>query len=480
MITISRRLAQQFRAMLRRAFGQVRTGPAIGFIAAAEGLTVKCMYADADVELRVPGPRASETLWLPLQALEDFEAKKDDPVELAAADNNRVSASWRDGNVPQIVEYDSPQPPDADKFPVPSTNLTTNPPGLLQALREASDVTDPNNSRYAVGCLHLTPEGQIHATDGHQALVQTGFTFPWTEPLLIPASKVFQSPELRQEKQVAIAQSGDWLVLGVEPWTFYLRINKEGRFPNMARIMPAPENATARCQFSPDDARFLAETLPRLPSHDEQNSPVTLDVNGHIAVRARALDQAKPTEVVLTNSSCSGEPTRININRVYLKRAMRLGLQEVCLYGADAALLAHGENRRLVWMPLEPGAAIEPVEGSLRIESPKAEASTAPSPPPKPQTEREVQTVSDTIANTNGHAQASGQATKTNGQARKPKTAHHDIGALIEQAIKLRTALHDRMQEAGELVKALKQHRRQSRAVQQTLEQIRTLKTLGV
>ena len=78
------------------------------------------------------------------------------------------------------------------------------------------------------------------------------------------------------------------------------------------------------------------------------------------------------------------------------------------------------------------------------------------------------------------NSQANGHATKTNGQVRKPKTSQHDIGTLIEQAVKLRTALHDRTHEAGELVRALKQHRRQSRAVQQTLDQIRTLKGLGV
>jgi len=478
LITITRRLAQQFRAVVRRAFGQVRSGPTVGFIAGAGGLTVKCMYADAAVELRVPGPRASETLWLPLAALEDFEAKKDDAVELTAANNNRVSANWRDGNVPQIAEYDSLQPSDVDKFPVSRTDFGANPPGLLQALHEASDVTGPNNPRFAVGCLQLTPEGEIHGTDGHQALIQTGFTFPWSAPILVPHNKVFHSPELSQDKPVAVAQSGDWLVVGVEPWAIYLRINKDGRFPSMQRIMPDPANATSRCQLSQDDARFLADTLPRLPSSDEQNSPVTLDVNGHIAIRARAPDQGKPTEVVLTNSTCSGDSVCISMNRTYLKRAMRLGLRELCLYGADAALLGHSENRKLVWMPLEHGGAIGPVEGSVLIESPKAQAST--SPPPKPKIERKVQSVSDPIANSNGHAQANGHAPKTNGQARKPKASLHDIGMLIEQAIKLRTALHDRAHEAAELVKALKAHGRQSRAVQQTLEQIRTLKTLGV
>ena len=454
MVTITRRLAQQFRAVLRRALGQVRVGPAIGFIADREGLTVKCMSADAAIELHVPGARAAETVWLPLSALNDFEGKKDDPVELTATGEKQIAAQWRDGNVPQIVQYDSAQPPDADKFPAPPTDFATNAPGLLQALHEASEVTDPNSSRFAIGCLQLCPDGAINATDGRQGLIQTGFTFPWTKPLLIPRNKIFHSPEVPQDKPVSVAQSDNWLVLGVDPWTIYLRADTEGRFPDVVRHVPDPANATARCQIADSDARFLADTLPRLPGNDEQNSPVTLDVNGHIAIRAKSVDQPNPTEVILTNSTCSGEPTRINTNRSYLKRAMKLGLRDVCLYGAEAALLGHADNRKLVWMPLTPDAAIGPTKDALRIESPKAEASASTSPSLKPKTERKP--VSESNTNANAKAASNGQAkTETaTGRSSRRKTKQQDIGALIEQAVKLRTALHDRMHEAGELVKA--------------------------
>ena len=51
---------------------------------------------------------------------------------------------------------------------------------------------------------------------------------------------------------------------------------------------------------------------------------------------------------------------------------------------------------------------------------------------------------------------------------------------MIDQAVKFRTALHDLMHQSSGLVKALKQHRRQSRAIQSTLESLKQLKTLGV
>ena len=69
------------------------------------------------------------------------------------------------------------------------------------------------------------------------------------------------------------------------------------------------------------------------------------------------------------------------------------------------------------------------------------------------------------------------------GQVRKAggrKAELQDAAALIEQAEKLRTALHDLMFQASGLVKALRQHRRQSRAIQTTLASIRQLKGLGV
>ncbi len=472
MITITRRLALQLRSVLRRAFGSRNTGTVVGFIADKAGLTVRSMYADAVVELRVPGERPADTLWLPLEFLADIEGKKDDPVELQASGNDQVTAHWQDGKVPQLVRYDAKEP--TNKFPALPATFATNRPNLLQALHEASETTDPGNGRYAVGCLQLCPDGTVNATDGRQALIQSGFTFPWSVPLLIPRSKVFRSPEL-SDKPVAVAQSGDWVVLNVEPWTIYLQINTDGRFPDMTWVVPDPATATTRCQLSADDKRFLNDTLPRLPYNDEYNLPVTLDLNGHVAIRAKpADDKVQPTEVVLTNSSCSGEPVRININRTYLSRALKLGIQEFCLFGDNAALLGVSDNRKYVWMPLEPGAAIESAEGCTCIASPKAETSGSPSP--KPKTERKP--VSDTNNTTKSVSQ-----TKPETASAKParrKAGQQDITGLIEQAVQFRTALRDLMQEANGLVKALKQHRRQSKVIRTTLESLKQLKTLGV
>jgi len=478
LVTITRRLAQQLRTVLRRAFGNIRgKGPAIGFIAGVEGLTVKSIYGDVAIECRLPGERTAETLWLPFEFLADVAGKNDEPVDLEATGDNQISVQWRTGNVPHAVTYDAVVPFEADKFPVLPKAFTAN-VGLLQALHEASEVTASDNTRFSVSCLQLCPDGTINATDGRQMLSQSGFTFPWQEAILVPRNKVFTSPELPQDQPVAIAQSGEWVAISAGRWTVYLRIN-EGSYPDVSRHIPDPESAKARCQLSKDDIRFLVETLPQLPGNDEDNSPVTIDLNGHVAIRAKAADQIKPTEVILTNSQWTGEPTRININRKYLARAMRLGLNDLSLYGEESALLCQGFDRKLVWMPLDKGSAIPPAEDVIRIESPTGEIAA---PVSQPATPREVPPMSEPTTTTTDKATSNGQAKTdtTNPKASRRKVVLQDIAALIEDAEKLRTAAHNLMCQASGVVKGLKQHRRQNRAVQQTIAQLRTLKSLGV
>jgi hypothetical protein len=225
-----------------------------------------------------------------------------------------------------------------------------------------------------------------------------------------------------------------------------------------------------------------------LPSDDAYNFPVTLDLNGDITIRAKAVDQAKPTEIVLANSSWSGKPVRLNLNRKFLARALKLGFRDLLVYGDKVPVVCHDEHRHFVWATLEPESAIPPVEDAIRIESPSAEPQTAAT---QPQTRRKISPVSEPVSNpsqdaassatgsSNGHARTNGRA-KHNGEARRTKASQQDIASLIQQAERLRTSLRDTLVKVNELLRGLKRYRRQSRAVQQTLDHLRTLKTLGV
>ncbi len=136
---------------------------------------------------------------------------------------------------------------------------------------------------------------------------------------------------------------------------------REGRFPRVDDIIPPVQRSIANCRISPADGLRLVRSLPLLPSDDEQDSPVTIDLNGHFTVRARSPHFATPVEVTLTGHQPQGEPLRVAVNRRYLERVGKLKLGELHLFGRDAALHARDELRSYIWMPLAANTIVPPV-----------------------------------------------------------------------------------------------------------------------
>ena len=331
--------------------------------------------------------------------------------------------------------------------------------------------------------MQLSGAGEIAATDGHQLLVQTGFTFPWKDDLLIPRAKFLGSSELPSDQPVSVGRSGNYVVLGVGPWAFYLAVNTEGRFPKVMQCVPDPAMAKSRLRLSADDSRFLAEALPKLPGGEMENSPATLDLNGRVALRSMGAEEKLPTEIVLSNSCCLGKRVRININRHFLARALRFRLDELYIYSKSAALMGRDAQCIYVWMPLDCESAIKPNKKANRIESPKG---TPVAIVPQSE-ERTTPSMTEPTNNTKGHAEGNGHLENktqahSNGQARKGthRKPGQDIDGLIRQAEALRSSLRDTLVKNSELLKGLKAHRRSSRVLQNTIASLRQLRTLGV
>jgi len=483
LITITRHLAAQLRPVLRRTQRNCRgPGPTVGFIGGREGLIVRADCGDVIVEHRTPGIFDEEALWLPFDFLGDCEGRRDDVVVLTSGDDGRITAQWQDRAGPQLVTYDAQ--PAASKTPAMPTAWETNPPRLAHAMVDASEICDPDSSRYSLGYIQLSgSRGDVAATDGHQLLLESGFVFPWQDELLVPRAKFLGSSELPAAQPVGVAGSGDYVVLSMGPWAFYLAINTEGRFPKVMQCVPDPAMEQSHLRLSAEDTRFLAEALPKLPGGEMEDSPVTLDLNGRVALRSAGDQGTQPTEIVLNNSCCSGKRVRLNINRRFLARALRFGLDDLSLYGKSAALLGQNVHRKYVWMPLDPESAIEPSKKAMRIESPKG----APADPVPQSEERKTPSMTEPNNNTSGHAESNGHAESrsqahANGQARKGagRSQGQDIDGLIRQTEALHNSLRDTLVKNNELLKGLKAHRRCNRAIQHTIASLRQLKTLGV
>ncbi len=480
MITVTRSLARQLRATFRRLFNARGSGPALTFTAGPEGLSVRVKSSDAAIEYLVPGDFSPDTFTIPIEVLDDFDGRKEDPVRLERISKEHVTAEWQDGGVPQMVRYNALEA--VDGFPPLPETFVQNPPSLWHALKEAGDTTDPDSIRYAIGHILLKgATGTIASTDGRQLLVQSGFEFPWDDQVLVPRSKIFGSAGLSRDQPVDAGRAGDWVVLRSNPWTVWLAINREGRFPEVERHVPQPGSATARLLIDPSDAAFLESALSKLPADETNNWPVTVDLNGSLAIRARPSGQARSTELVLARSERVGDPIRLNTNRKFLARALKMGFREVLIYGDKSPVLCQDEHRQYLWALLDSESAIEPSADAIRIDSASIGTSVTLAPATHPKKERRIPPV-NRVEQTNRFSPEKVPQRVAARAAVKPRATskRRNVADLIEQAETVRSSLRETLVKTNELLKALKQHRRETRAVRSTLASLRQLQTIGV
>ena len=501
MITITRSTARLVRAVIRKALGTTARCRQLGVLvqSGAHGLHFKTNCNDVAVEYCLPGQYPVESMALPMELLQDCEGAKGDPVRIQHCGQGVIEAQWRHGSAAQCKRYDLHKPEDIlGSFPASPAELSENPPRLLAALRDASDTSNPDPLRYATHRLQLRGAADtVGATDGHHLLVQSGFVFPWTDDLLIPANKIFGAQELVQPKTIYIGRTEDQVSLVVGDWTFHFAIDKEGRFPHLADHIQPAQLAKSRLQLAGEDSQYLAQALDRLPQDDEVNLPVTLDLNGQVVLRAQSAVPPRVTELVLSRSTCTGAAIAINTNRKYLVRALRLGFREILVFENNRPLLCQDEQRSYVWAVLDPEGIIKPDPNPIRIESSSQDAVTTPPPPEQQRTRTTMpRKGKPTLASDYGVVPPGGidqgvPITEANGSAqpaengashvvpdRAPELSESSELSLIDQAEAVRTSLKDSADKLGDLIAALKRHRKQARLVQSTLASLKQLQSL--
>lgn len=475
MILIRRQLARQLRAVFRRLVNRDTHRPMVSFHAELSVLRVRLHGTAIRAEYEHRGTFEQDQVLLPYEALAQCEAKKNDAVTLTQRDQH-VAASWTDAGVPQLREYDLTGMKEMPAWPKLAKELASTEAGLLNALVDASASAGTDAVRFALQHLQLRgKEGTIVGTNGTQLLVQTGFTFPFTNDLLIPATKVYK--ELANETDVKIGASKSHVMLQAGPWTLHLPIDAKSRYPKAEEVIPSLKHAT-RCTLSTDDASFLMKSLPRLPKEDDGNDAVTMDLNGEVVVRARASAESKVTEVVLVGSKATGKPVRWNANRALIHRALDLGMTELAVVNKDSPIVCKDDRRTFVFMPLLNGAAIPPCDDAMRIVSDVAAASKEATP-----AESKAKTHDDEPAEpvsllpmvrTNGDNDVDLGA--DNGHAGNGKS---EIHVLLQEASALRNALRDAYTRSHALITGLQRYRKQSQAVKSTLASLRQLQQLA-
>ena len=350
------------------------------------------------------------------------------------------------------------------------------------------ETTENDARRYALNCVQLRGrDGCLAATDGGQILRQSGFTFPWSDEVLVQRSTLFANRDLPADQPVEIGKTDNHVVIHTGPWTIWFNIEKAGRFPSIDNVIPDAATATTRLVLSDNDAEYLLDVVPRLPSHDADHDPVTVDLNGQVALLAKSEGDSPTTQVVLSNSRRTGAELRWQTNRKFLARAVRLGFREVCLHGAETPPVCRDEHRAYVWALLEADKALAPTDNMVSLTSPVstvaavAQRHRIPAPRHHHQpTERTTRMSHNRIAAT----LAGSAATPVNGseppvaEPNEPSDQSTSLGTVLREAEAVKSSLRDAHGQVSRLIAALKRHRRQSKLVQSTLASLKQLQSL--
>jgi hypothetical protein len=464
MIIIPRALARVLRAVLRRSVVEQEPRgewPLLVCRGGPHGLVLEAHRGGVGVRYQLEAPQPSTVIAFRATLLAEFEGRGHDPVTLEPASPGKALARWQEAGVPRVHDLETVDPGSVPSLPAQPGRWAALPDSFRQALLDAANTTARESGRFALSRVQFRGgHGQVVATDGRQLLVRGGFDIPWKEDLLVPRLPALGLRELRDLGPVGICRTEEHVILRLGAWTFFLGIDRTSRFPDAQSVVPRPSSFTCRLRLAPEDAAFLAKALPGLPGADDEHAPVTLDLGERAVVRARGEGEAPVTELELARSVVEGKATRLSANRLYLRRALALGFRELRV-GAPGQPAAWRDGEDLyLFVPLDAGGALPPGQDAVRVAS--APGVPQPIPDHRPEPERREPPMPEPPGN--GHT--------TTG----PQDHAAGIEELISETEGLRRALQEAAARAGRLAAALRQQRRQSRAVQAAVEALRGLK----
>jgi hypothetical protein len=450
LIAIPRSLARQFRAVLRRCGSRqdFSRDPMVLASSSGEGLALECVLHEAALRLDHPGKQEEGSIAFPASTLAQIEGRGDDEVTLEEISPEKGRAVWSEAGSTIIREFRPAPAERRAEFPRAPTSMISLGGDVLRALCDASQTAAQQQTARALDRVLLSGStGRMIATDGRQLLIQDGFSFPFSEEVLIPALSVWGSKELPREEELLMGMGKEHLTVSIGPWTLALRHADRGRFPPAESIVPSPRGIKTRLRLSPEDVALLCKELSRLPAEDESAPAVEVVIGSEVVVRPCGGARNPSAELKLSGAQRRGEATRLVMNPRYLLRALKLGFTELEVVRPDAPVCCRDGHRVYVWMP----------------HSDTAPAAVPAAPDPPNPLRKEMPSMPD---NSGKHAH--------NGDATPPATFD-----LLAEAEEIRGLLHDAQSRLARLIGSLKQFRRQSRAVRAAVESLRDIPHLA-
>ena len=459
-IQLQQREFHRFERMASRMFGRLHDKSFAVLMPHQNGSAIIMRQLDGVFCLKIDA-KISNTIILPWQLIKEAAVNSDGQVELQQ-DGMQVLLKHEVKGIPRQSRFDIGNVQTPELPPMPDQFVEVSAGQFFDTLVSCGKCIDRDSERYALGYIALNGEkGTVAATDGRQALLIDGFDFPWDEDVLLPSSRMYAAKELRESDSVQLGFRDQWLTMTVGHFAIQWK-SFDGRFPKVENIIPQTGSMTSWLELDAQDAAFITKRIDDMPGEKDQHRPVTLDLNGHVALRSADKTGDNAAELLLANSRYTGSEVHATMTRDFLKHALSMGLNRIGLDTHERPMLAVDGNRRYVWMPLTSDPVLR-TEATIIVSSSETKSQTPVKTRPKP-----------ILPTRDERVPVLATATKTV----KPNAATAEDRSPLDEAEALRETLRNSLGQVNTLVRSLKHQLRQNRMLRSTLASLKRLQSL--
>lgn len=314
-----------------------------------------------------------------------------------------------------------------DEFPViPKIKgeAVSLPDNVRISIREAMDCASEEETRLILNSAYLdVSQPKCHhvvGTNGRHLYASNSFHLPLKEGVIIPTHRFLTYKEFNNDGEWRIKSGSDGNDSGSDSlvqissrrWRFITR-QHEGNFPNWRQVIPSTDQYKASVTFNPSDLDKLVQVIQRLPDHDTVNHAIGIEIKGQGIQLLRKSGGDEPMATVpISAAKIEGSDVRVHLNRQYLVKALRFGLNRLEVIDPMSPVRLSHEGRQMIVVPLrQDGPRISPDQtANIPSEaSGNGEAETGDSRPVTTSEERKEPVANETSSPANSTPSIEGQ-----------------------------------------------------------------------
>jgi DNA polymerase III sliding clamp (beta) subunit (PCNA family) len=422
------------------------------------------------------GPTAQ--LLVPFERLQKAVKQTNDRVELSldAKDNVTVRTFWRDTPIEEKVHV-----PYIDDFP-PAPKVDGEGVVLAENLRDAFwqafECASEDESRPVINSVYLDVDDKkshyVVSTNGRILFSANSFHFGLKQSLAVPTRKFlgWNGWWTGGEASLAVKHASNdkettWIKVTADQWTFITR-GIDTKYPIWKNVIPT-ERVNTRITIPSRAIDSVLEIIARLPGDDLPNHDIILNVaKNTLVLQGRAKSADKPVAVAVIEANVEGKAAVVAINRYYLVKALRFGLNQFDIIDELTPVVITNGGKRMIIMPIHPGNSATPKPQP----KPAAPAATSTSSTLTKTTPTETSTATQPVNEERKDMPRQITVAPVNGE-HEQQQQDTPLKQLIQQIENIRTALKDVLGDLGDCLDIVKKAEKEKRLADKEVEAIR-------